>query len=53
VQLAEDRELLGGILAHNRAVPPAAGWPDVLGAAQRLYERAGSVIGDRRHTPQE
>ncbi|PFG40513.1 glycosyltransferase involved in cell wall biosynthesis [Georgenia soli] len=44
VRLAEDGDLLGRILAHNRAVPPAVGWPDVLAAAQRLYDRARSLV---------
>jgi glycosyltransferase involved in cell wall biosynthesis len=40
VRLAEDGELLRRILTHNRGVPPSAGWPDVLAAARRLYDRA-------------
>ncbi|WP_127126630.1 glycosyltransferase family 4 protein [Georgenia sp. SYP-B2076] len=41
VRLAQEDGLLGRILAHNRATPPAADWADVLAAAQRLYVRAG------------
>ncbi|GAA4287736.1 glycosyltransferase family 4 protein [Georgenia daeguensis] len=43
VRLAEDGELLRRILTHNRGVPPSAGWPDVLAAARRLYDRARAL----------
>ncbi|MFH5822153.1 glycosyltransferase family 4 protein [Georgenia sp. AZ-5] len=42
-RLATEAGLLGRILAHNRAVPPAAAWPDVLGAAEALYDRARAL----------
>ncbi|WP_418608130.1 glycosyltransferase [Georgenia sp. SUBG003] len=51
VRLAQDRELLRRILVHNRTVPPAAGWPEVLAAAQALYGRSRSLVRDEGHTP--
>jgi glycosyltransferase involved in cell wall biosynthesis len=43
VHLAKDHRLLAGIRAHNRAVRPAFGWDDVLGAALAEYERARAM----------
>lgn len=43
VHLAKDDRLLAGIRAHNRAVRPAFGWDDVLGAALAEYERARAL----------
>ncbi|WP_028044994.1 glycosyltransferase family 4 protein [Cellulomonas sp. URHE0023] len=42
VRLASEREVFEGISAHNRSIPPAFGWDDVLGAAQAEYARARS-----------
>ncbi|GCE78045.1 glycosyltransferase family 4 protein [Cellulomonas biazotea] len=44
VHLARDPRLLAGILEHNRAVRPAFGWDDVLGAADAEYERARGLV---------
>ena len=38
--LAEDRPLLDGIRAHNRAVRPDLGWDRVLATAEAEYVRA-------------
>lgn len=43
VHLAKDERLLAGIRAHNRAVRPAFGWDDVLGAADAEYARARAL----------
>jgi glycosyltransferase involved in cell wall biosynthesis len=43
VRLATDRSVLDGMLRHNRAVPPAFGWDDVLGAAESEYARARAL----------
>ena len=43
VHLARDGRLLEGMLTHNRAVRPAFGWDDVLGAAESEYARARSA----------
>ncbi len=45
VRLAADPALRERILAHNRAVPPAADFPDVLAAARVQYERAAGLVG--------
>ena len=44
VRLAEDRDLLGRLRDHARAVPPPADWRDVREACERLYERAGATL---------
>lgn len=44
VRLALEKDLLAGIAAHNRAVPPATAWTDVLAAAEREYARARRLV---------
>lgn len=44
VRLALENGLLAGITAHNRAVPPATAWSDVLAAAEREYARARRLV---------
>lgn len=45
VELATRPELLARIRATNAAAPPTAGWSDVLGTADTLYERAQERAG--------
>lgn len=40
VRLAREPDLLATIRAANAAEPPAVAWPDVLGVADTLYQRA-------------
>ena len=40
VELAEDRNLLNSITAHNRAAAPPLGWADVLARVEALYTAA-------------
>ncbi|GMA32218.1 glycosyltransferase family 4 protein [Litorihabitans aurantiacus] len=44
VRLAREEGLRERIAAHNRAVPPAADWRDVLAAAEREYARARRLL---------
>ncbi|WP_328587627.1 glycosyltransferase family 4 protein [Serinibacter arcticus] len=44
VRLAQDAALRGAIADHNRTVPPAADWSDVLAAAEREYARARRLV---------
>lgn len=44
VRLGQDPALRAAIAAHNRSVPPAADWPDVLAAAEREYARARRLV---------
>ena len=48
VELARDPGLRERILAHNRAVAPAADFADVLAAAEREYARAATLAGRER-----
>lgn len=43
VRLASESRLLAEIQAHNRATPPAFGWPHVLRVAAAEYRRAALV----------
>ena len=43
-RLVRDDGLIEKIAAHNRATPPAAGWSDVLAAAEREYARAHRLL---------
>jgi glycosyltransferase involved in cell wall biosynthesis len=47
VRLVVDRALRTGIATHNRRVPPAMTWPQVLKECDALYRRAGEMA--RRH----
>lgn len=40
VRLARDPELLTAISAHNQAVPPTSGWPQVLVQVEQAYAEA-------------
>lgn len=44
VRLAEDPELLDGIIAHNRTADLAASWPRVLADTEAAYARAAALI---------
>lgn len=44
VLLAQDRDLLARMRAHNRAVRPAFAWADVLAAADAEYARAAALV---------
>jgi len=43
--IATDETAREGIAAHNRACPPAFGWPEALARTEREYERAAAVQG--------
>ena len=43
-RLIREDGLLERLTAHNRATPPAAGWRDVLAAAEREYARARRLL---------
>jgi len=45
LRLAGNPKLLSGMAAHNRAVPPAFGWPDALARTEDAYQRAAQRIG--------
>jgi glycosyltransferase involved in cell wall biosynthesis len=43
-RLAADPALRARIAAHNRAVPPAVGWDEVVARSVAAYERAGLLV---------
>ncbi len=43
-RLVADPVLRGRIAAHNRRVPPAVGWDEVVGRTLEAYERAGRLV---------
>lgn len=47
LRLATDQELLASILEHNRTVPPAQAWPNVLDLVDGAYDEARGL---RRRT---
>jgi glycogen synthase len=44
VRLVAEDGLLDRMVAHNRDVPPAAGWPTVLAEVERAYARAAALV---------
>jgi glycosyltransferase involved in cell wall biosynthesis/8-oxo-dGTP pyrophosphatase MutT (NUDIX family) len=48
VELAQDRELLARLRAHNERVPPEQDWSRVLRDVETEYARAGRLLGHRR-----
>lgn len=42
-RLVRDQQLLAAITAHNQAVPPPSGWPQVLAQVEQAYAEAQRV----------